>query len=128
MPNPVVTTADITSLVIRNDEYLKETINATGAIEMAQYTLLGRITTGGKLREYLAGSGDGSEVPVAILMEALSFAGAGDQTSRVLLRGDVRADLLIKHTAGGALTPAERDQLRTMGIFALEREQLYTVA
>lgn len=56
-------------------------------------TVLGRLTTGGKLVPSISGASDGSQLAVAILVEPVSTV-AGDVTAAVYLAGEFNLDWL----------------------------------
>jgi hypothetical protein len=114
---------DPRGIVIRDDEYADETLTATGAGTYAAGTLLGRITASGKLLPWETGAGDGSETPIAILMDETVFAGAGDVGIRALINGQVRQGKLVAHNAG-TITVKEIDSLRDYGILVKPVRQL----
>lgn len=67
---------------------------ATAAGALAAGTVLGRITASGKLVPAAIGAGDGSETPVAILVEAVDATG-GDVVAPVYLAGEFNLDWLV---------------------------------
>ncbi|WP_051284381.1 head decoration protein [Desulforegula conservatrix] len=73
---PLVTyTQDEKAFVAKdNPVRIKKTI-ASGA-DLVQGTILGRVTASGKLKAYASGSSDGSQVPVAVLLEVAAAASA----------------------------------------------------
>lgn len=64
--------------------------------EVAQYTVLGRITASGKLQACVLTAMDGSEVPVGILAHAVGSAAANaDATAPVYFSGNFNMDALV---------------------------------
>lgn len=118
-----VTNNATSGLVVWAPKYNNETLNAGGAVTWAKGTLLGRLTASGKLTAYASGAADGSEVPVAVLVEEVIFTGAGDKPARVLVGGEVRRADLVAHGVG-AITIAEADLLRDYGIISYTVTQL----
>jgi len=112
-----------TGVVLFEPNYEQNTLNATGAITMVAGTVLGRITASGKLKEYDAGAGDGSEIPLAVLQDEQVFAGAGDVAINAIVGGQVRLTSLVAHGVG-ALTQGEVDQLRDFTILARATREL----
>tara|TARA_R110000787_G_scaffold57733_1_gene131751 strand:- start:974 stop:1360 length:387 start_codon:yes stop_codon:yes gene_type:complete len=110
-------------VVIANPLYENVTLLAAGAVTWAAGTVLGRITASGKMTSYVAGAGDGSEVPIAVLRDEQVFSGAGDVAGNVIVAGRVRLAKLIAHGVG-AITTGERDELRDYGIVAETTSQL----
>lgn len=123
MPSIEITNNSSVGVVIAFPVYDDNTLTASGAVDWAAGTLLGRITASGKLTAYASGAADGSEVPVAVLPEAVSFAGAGDKPGRPLIAGQLRRSKLIAHGVG-AITDAEADALRSYGMIPLRTAQL----
>ena len=97
-------------------------IDAAGATYAAG-TVLGRITASGNLTKYASGAADGSEVPIAVLRDAVTLAAGVAQPCRPIVSGIVRRDDLIAHGVG-ALTQAEVDALRDYKIEAKSTLQL----
>lgn len=84
-------------------------------------TVLGQITTGGKLNKSLSTANDGSQVPMAIAAEDKDATG-GDKTIMVYLAGGFKAGRLTfgaLHTAASA-----RVGLAQKGIYLYD-EQVY---
>lgn len=98
----------------------RETVAVAGAMTVAKGTLLGRLTAGGNFTPYVAGATDGSEIPKAVLLEALTFSGAGNQRAEILVKGEVYKDQLVIQL-GTAISNVHTDLLRDYGIFAHDR-------
>ena len=94
-----------------------------GAATWPAGSVLGKVTASGKYARFDSGASDGSEVPLAVLSEAVEAAGAGDVPIRPVIAGRVRAGDLV-NSADGALTAAQLDQLRDYSIIALGTTQL----
>ena len=99
-------------------------MNSTSATTYAAGTVLGRITANGKLAPYASGAADGTEVPKAVLTQAVEFGAAGDLPVRALVSGRVRAGDMIEHGVGVITDVAVLDQLRDYGIVALATQEL----
>lgn len=110
-------------IVVWEPVFDDDTLLAAGAVTYVRGTVLGRITASGKLTHYASGNADGSEVPVAVLLDEVIFAGAGDIPFRPILAGRLKRVDMVAHGVG-ALTQAEVDQLRDYGIVALSTTQL----
>lgn len=123
MSNLEITNNKTRGIVIWQPVFEDDTLLAAGAVTYAAGTLLGRITASGKLTHYASGNVDGSEVPVAVLLDEEVIAGAGDTPFRPLISGQVRRGDLVAHGVG-AITIAEADQLRDYGIVSLSTTQL----
>lgn len=117
MANIEITTNDPNGLVICDDKYERNTLTAAGAVTWAAGTVLARNSVSGKLTAYTSGGTNGENTPIAVLVDAVTFAGAGDKTANVLVSGIVRRGALIAHSVG-ALTQAEVDKLRDFTILA----------
>lgn len=88
------------------------------------YTLT--VAADGKLVPFaLAGAG-GAQIPKAILLDALTAAGAGNLPARPIIGGRLRAGALVIDADGDAsnITAAILDQLRDFGIVSLSTTQL----
>lgn len=84
--------------------------------------VLGRITVGGKVQQYVAGNSDGSQNPYGVLMDDVRVVDDNgtnqDQTVRVAVSGDVKASqLLIQGAAfvGHTNEAAARTALKAAG-------------
>ncbi len=110
-------------IVVWEPVFDADTLLAAGAVTYAAGTLLGRITASGKLTHYASGNADGSEIPVAVLLDAEVFTGAGEIPFRPILAGRLKRVDLVAHGVG-AITQAEADQLRDYSIIALSTTQL----
>jgi hypothetical protein len=79
-------------------------------------TVLGKITTGGKYKEALAASNDGSQLPaqMVILLDDCDASG-GDKQCRVLVTGDFDANKALFGT--GFTFAALKDYLAHAGLF-----------
>lgn len=125
MANHTYQNIDLSTVCIDTPFTQDEIIVATGAGTIAAGTLLGRVTASGKLLATATGAVDGSETPVSVLQYDIEAAGAGDLPCRPVLKGSVRADkCFLAATPSTALTPAQKDALRTMGILAVEVDEL----
>lgn len=123
MANITTTNIDLSEVCVDEPFTADETFTAGGAQTYAAGTLLGRITASGKMLACDDAAVDGSEVAVAVLQYEVVAAGAGDITIRPVLKGTVRQDLLSYDNAD-PIVAATLDQLRTMGIIAINPEQL----
>jgi hypothetical protein len=121
MPNIEITNNTTNGFRFFNPEYQDEIITGTSETYVAG-TLLGRITTGGKLTKYTSGAANGSQNPIAILAEDIIFTGTQDYATRVLISGQVRGGELVAHGVG-AITKAEEDKLRDFTIIARKTTQ-----
>lgn len=85
--------------------------------------VLGRVTASGRYVRFDTSASDGSEVPSAVLTDAVTAAAAGNQTYAVLIQGEVRqADLT--DTADAAITAAAVFALRNYSIIAREVREI----
>ncbi len=84
---------------------------AAGA-DLGKFTILGRVTASGKLQAYDAGNADGTENPVAVLMEDAAAAAA-----------DVEATTCF----AGVFALASMTGLDAAAVLALEARGIYFV-
>lgn len=125
MANKETLDIDLSVVCIDTPFTQDETLVATGAGTIVAGTVLGRITASGKLTAVVGGAGDGSVVAVSVLQYDVVAAGAGDLPIRPVLKGSVRADkVFLAASPTTPLTPAQLDELRTMGILAVAVDQL----
>lgn len=81
---------------------------------LARGTVLGKITASGKYTTALSASSDGSQNPVAILVDAVDASG-GDKPCSVYLSGEFNTNAM---TFGTGITIANsKDALRDLNIY-----------
>ena len=122
MANIDITNNTSRALAIREPVYEKNTLLGAN-VTYAAGTVLGRITTGGKLTAYTSGASDGSQNPIAVLAEATTLVSGTDQYPSVIIAGRLRRGDLVAHGVG-AVSQVECDKLRDYGIIALPTIQL----
>lgn len=123
MPNIEITNNKTRTIVVWGPVFEDDVLLSAGALTYAEGTLLGRITASGKLTHYASGNVDGSETPIAVLLNEEVFAGAGEIPFRPVINGRLRKGDLVAHGVG-AITIVEADLLRDFGIVALSTIQL----
>jgi len=125
MANIEITNNNTGSVGVLNLQYQDEIITMTAPVTLAAGTLLGRITTGGKMTAYTSGATDGSEVAAMVLQDDLEFTGTGsvDIPCRPIVAGTVNRDKLVAHGVG-AITVPESEMLRDYGIVSLTATEL----
>lgn len=123
MANIEITNNQTRGIVIWDPVFEDEILIDAGGATYAAGTLLGRITASAKLTKYTSGAGDGSQIPVAVLLNELVLPGATDVPCRPIISGRVRRNDLVAHGVG-AITTAESDLLRDYGIIPLSTTQL----
>lgn len=96
----------------------KATIASAAANDLKRGTILGKITTGGKLTGAKSTSNDGSQTPYAILAEDVD-ATAEDQKATVYLTGSFNKASLIA-VAEGEDADTFKAGLRDISIFVKE--------
>ena len=84
--------------------------------DVAKGTVLGRITTGGKLQISLSGASDGSEDPVAIALHDIEASGA-DATAAVAFAGVFNGNKLVYGTGHTAATVEAAFRLANANLF-----------
>lgn len=93
-----------------------------GAATLLKGTILARITASGKVKAYVAGASDGTQIPVGVLTYDITATGAGDVAGRMLVEGKVNRNRLIIAVDGNGnnITPLILDQLRDYGITPID--------
>ncbi len=83
-------------ILIADDNYgpVRKTLTIAAGADLVSGTIMGRITASGKLTAYAAGNADGSENPVAVLMEDAAAA-AGDAEAVTGFAGVYKKDNVI---------------------------------
>ena len=125
MSNLTTTNVDLGSVVHSNGEFSDDIFNATGAISIAEGTILARSSVSDKLVLFEKGGANGADVPVAVVTADYSAAGAGDIPMRPLIAGNVREERLI--IAAGGDTVVDKvvtDALRGISIIPINVEEL----
>jgi len=122
MANINISNRKLNGVVILGPVFADATLTAAGAGTWPAGAVLGKVTATGKYVRYTTGAADGSEVPKAVLTQAVEFTAAGDRSERPAISGQVRRGDLVDG-AGAALTDAAIDQLRDFTIIALTTHQ-----
>lgn len=124
MANPVNTEIDNTPLVIKNDGQPPVSYTILTGQDLAAGSVLGIITTGGKLKLVDSASADGSQVPRFVLADAVDSTG-GDVTgvrNQLVSAGLVNSDKLV---FGGTDTISTHFvALKETGIIAVNPDNL----
>jgi hypothetical protein len=81
------------------------------------------VAADGKMVVYAVAGVGGAQIPKAVLTYEVSAAGAGNVSARVMVSGEVRRDKLVID-AGGSVTDAIVDMLRSFGLVALPVDEL----
>lgn len=97
-----------------NGDFVYEAFTLLGGVNYKARTVLGMITTGGKLTISLNAAADGSQVPMAILCEDVD-ATAGDINFKVLVHGKVNPEALVFGT--GQTEANTKAAMRDAGIY-----------
>lgn len=127
MATSIVTTNEpYGNIELHGGEFRDELLVFAATDTFVKGTILGRITASGKLAPFATGASNGSEVPVAVLTYDVSRVGAGDVAIRALEKGVVNKNRLVIDADGDGsnITNAILDQLRDMGIVALDVAEL----
>lgn len=123
MANIEITNNTTRTIVVWDPVFDDDIVIDAGGATYLKGTLLGRITASGKLSAYASGNIDGSEIPIAVLLEELVLGAATDIPIRPVLAGRLRRGDLVAHGVG-AIDQVEADQLRDFGIIPLSTTQL----
>lgn len=99
------------------------TITDAGTDFSAGATATLTVAADGKLVPFAAGGAGGVQFPKFVLAKAITSAGAGDISARVIISGVVAKERLVIN-GGGTVTDAMCDQLRSYGIIAEPVKQL----
>ena len=130
---------DTNQYLIARDRDQKVDVESRAAETLPKGTVLGRRTADGVMLRFLPGETDGTQVPVAVLMEPFEAAGAAEvlASTHVLIEGEVRGTVtdlsdpsgvaqLSGRFDGAALVPltaAEADTLRSFGVLTTDTRQ-----
>lgn len=123
MSNLTITNnTDLRSIAVWDPVFDDDIAIDAGGETYPKGTLLGRLTASSKLTKYESGNADGSQIPVAVLLEELVLVAATDTPCRPIIAGRVRRGDLLH--AGGAIDQLEADLLRKTSIIPLTTTQL----
>lgn len=107
---------DPNGIVVGGFDHKTEKLTIVSGATVLAGDVLGKITSGGKLKLAVAASEDGSEVPYAIALEDVDAA-AGDKPCIVLMSGGVDT---AKLRFGASITAASsKDVLQGRGLYLL---------
>lgn len=126
MANPEIVNFSTEDGVRAVDTSEQALLTSAAADTVAKLTILGRVTATGKYAFYnVANTPAGTGTPVAVLLNEVVAAAAGDNAASIMLEGKVRADKLVidGSAAGVGITPAIKDSLRTYGIIVESAEE-----
>lgn len=84
--------------IVGDSDVITNNFTIISGQNLAAGAVLGRITTGGKLKLCDSGAADGSQVPVAILCEAVDATG-GDKVASVYVAGEFNVDFCVFHAS-----------------------------
>ena len=123
MPNIEITNNQTRGIVIWEPVFDDATLTLGAAETWPAGAILGKVTATGKYVRFATGASNGSEVPKAVLTQAVESAAAGDIAARVLINGRVRQGDIVD-ADDAALTAVAVDQLRDYTIIAQTTQQL----
>lgn len=123
MGNLTISNRTLNGVVIADPVFVDAEGTVAGAETWPVGAVLGKLTATGKYVRYVPAGVDGSEIPKAVVTQAIEFTAAGDFHIRPAISGKVRLGDLVDN-AGVALTNAAVDQLRDFTIIALATHQL----
>lgn len=107
-------------LVAQNAQLLlSEPVTLLAGQNLKRGALLGKVTASGKYVLSLAAAADGSQVPVAILVEDID-ASAGDKAALAYTRGDFNAQALA--LGAGHTLASVKAALANLGIFLINTQ------
>jgi hypothetical protein len=115
MPNPIGTFTPDNLLAGDFPRVTDWGIIVSGAGALVRGTVLGQITTGGKLKTVNSGNTDGSQAPYAVLAENAD-ASAADAPAPLYLTGEFDQNRLV--FGGTDTVETHRKALRALSIFA----------
>jgi len=127
MSNITITNSNTTSLVVFDAVYLDDTVTFAGAGTLKAGTILARNSSTLKLVPYVkGGSTNGNGIPKAVILDAITAAGAGDLPCKPIVSGRLRKDYLVIDADGDAsnVDAAVIDELRDFTIIAQATTEL----
>lgn len=89
--NQLYTEYDYSKIFIFDNDFQNMTLleGASAETTFEAGTLLGRITSGGKVIPLASGATDGSQLPVGILAETITLAADAEASVRVCIKGEL---------------------------------------
>lgn len=75
-------------------DVVTQAVTIVSGQNLAQYTVVGRIATGGKVKIAAIGAVDGSATPIGILVNAVDASG-GDKAGTIYIGGDFNRAALV---------------------------------
>jgi len=103
------------SLIAGNQFLVTEAATLISGQNLVRGAVLGRITASGKFTLSLAAASDGSQTPIAVLVEATDASG-GDKACLVYAAGEFNVNALTFGTGHSASTVATTNALRDASI------------
>jgi len=95
MANQITTNFDNTNIFVFDNRFTDGTYTASGAVDLLQGTLMGRVSATQKLVPLESTASNGSQYPVGILTQDYIIESAGDIVLSVCVSGDVVEDKVI---------------------------------
>lgn len=127
MANSTITNVDSGSVEISGGEFQDDTITFAGADTFVSGTILARDTGTNKLVIYVKGGvAAGNGIPCVVLTTDVVATGAGDESARVMIKGNVNKSRLVIDADGDAsnVDAVVVDELRARGITSIAVSQL----
>ncbi len=130
MANSTITNLDLGSVILQNAEFIDATITFAGADTFAAGTILARDDV--SLKHVLFAKGgvtNDNGTPRAILTQEVIAAGAGDEQSRIAIKGSFRKERLIIDADGddSNIDGAVIDQLSQAGLTPINVTELQSL-
>lgn len=93
----LMTNYDYSKVFIGKNSFENMTLinSSGGTLTYSAGTLLGRITTGGKVQPLASGASDGSQIPVGILAQTITLTNGSEDTVSVCVSGEVANEKVI---------------------------------
>jgi hypothetical protein len=127
MSNLTITNVDVGGVIIRGAEFEDALLTFAGAGTVYAGTILARDSSTLKYIPFVkGGTTNENGIPKAIITHDITAAGAGDETFRPMISGDVVKERLIIVADGDDtnVDAAVRDELRDYGIVVINVEEL----
>ena len=122
----IKTDVNIGNFQLGDNVFKDDTYVFTGALTIAEGTILARLTASEQLVPYVVAGSLGSEIPVGIATKEIIVTGAGTPPTRILISGKVRKERLIIQLDGddSNVDQLVRDLLQATGIQAINVKEL----
>ena len=103
------------NLIAGDFPIITDTATVVSGEKVVRGTLMGKITSGGKLKTCFSGNSDGSENPYAVMLEDVDASGGDVAGANILLTGELNSAALTFGSVDTYLT--HKNAMRNLSMF-----------